>query len=170
MDKRNISMQYETIILELMSRVQKLEEEVKELKKVIKNGNLQAEVQPKRNVKVTPEMTKLCYEKAKQAYQNEYLDTNELAKEVFDQTGMNLNTAKMNIYSITQMLKGEEFNRLLSADSLDLCLDLIHNEYGFEGLQKALKATGLHIEYLKTKDMATAKLLSVYDKYDKLIK
>ena len=163
-------MQYETIILELMSRVQKLEEEVEELKGIIKSTNIQADAQPKRNVKVTPEMTKLCYEKAKQAYNNEYLDTNELAKEVADQTGMNFNTAKMNIYSITQMLKGEEFNRLLSADSLDLCLSLIYDEYGFTGLQKALKATGLHIEYLKTKDMATAKLLSVYNKYEKLIK
>lgn len=162
-------MQYETIILELMSRVQRLEEEVSKLKDIVEDSNNQAEAQPKKNVKVTPEMTRLCYEKAKQAYNNVHLDINELAQEVSEQTGMNYNTAKMNIYSITQMLKGEEFNRLLSADALDLCLDLICDEYGFQGLRKALNATSLHIEYLKTKNMATAKLLSVYNKYKELI-
>ena len=146
-------MQYETIILELMSRVQRLEEEVSELKDIVEDSNNQAEAQPKKNVKVTPEMTRLCYEKAKQAYNNVHLDINELAQEVSEQTGMNYNTAKMNIYSIT----------------LDLCLDLICDEDGFQGLQKALNATGLHIEYLKTKNMATAKLLSVYNKYKELI-
>lgn len=163
-------MQYETIILELLSRVQKLEEEVVELKEIVQSGNIQTTAQQKRNVKVTPEMTKLCYEKAKLAYKNAYLDTNDLAKEVSDQTGMNFNTAKMNIYSISQMLKGEEFNRLLSADSLDLCLDMICSEYGLQGLQKALNATRLHIEYLKTKDMATSKLLAVYNKHKALLK
>ena len=51
-------MQYETIILELMSRVQRLEEEVSELKDIVEDSNNQAEAQPKKNVKVTPEMTK----------------------------------------------------------------------------------------------------------------
>mgnify|MGYP000990389094 CR=1 FL=1 len=73
-------MQYETIILELMSRVQRLEEEVSELKDIVEDSNNQAEAQPKKNVKVTPEMTRLCYEKAKQAYNNVHLDINELAQ------------------------------------------------------------------------------------------
>lgn len=160
-------MQYETIILEMMSRIQRLEEEVEQLKKAVSLSNFeQRENQPKRNVKVTPEMTRLCYEKAKLAYSNQYLDTNDLAEEVSNQTGMNFNTAKMNIGSIVLMLKGEEYNRILSADSLDLCLKMIYQEFGKEGLDKALTATKLHINYLKTKDMATAKLLSVYKKYE----
>lgn len=164
-------MQYETIILEMMSRIQKLEDEVGELKKSLKANSVeQFEIQPKRNVKVTPEMTRLCYEKAKQAYNNPYLDTNDLAEDVSEKTGMNFNTAKMNIYSIVQMLKGEEYNRLLSADSLDLCLNMIYEEFGRQGLEKALTATRLHIEYLKTKDMATSKLISVYNKYWRMLK
>ena len=163
-------MQYETIILEMMSRIQKLEEEVELLKSSVSTTNFeQREIQPKRNVKVTPEMTRLCYEKAKSVYKNPYLDTNDLAEEISSQTGMNFNTAKMNIYSIVQMLKGEEYNRLLSADSLNLCLDMIYQEFGKQGLQKALTATRLHINYLKTKDMATSKLLSVYEKYEMMI-
>lgn len=60
-------MQYETIILELMSRVQKLEEEVEKLKNNISSNDFeQAEFPTKRNVKVTPEMTRECYEKPKQ--------------------------------------------------------------------------------------------------------
>lgn len=164
-------MQYETIILEMMSRIQKLEEEVERIKNsCMTNAFEQAGIQTKRNVKVTPEMTLLCYEKAKAAYNNQYLDTNDLAQDVSDQTGMNFSTAKMNIYSIVQMLKGEEYKRLLSADSLELCFDMIYREFGKPGLEKALNATKLHIEYLKTKDMATAKLLSVYDRYEKVIK
>lgn len=163
-------MQYETIILELMSRVQKLEEEVERLKNsVAENNSQQMETVPKRNVKVTEEMTRLCYEKAIIAYRNHYIHTDDLADEVCKQTGMNFNTAKMNIYSITQMLRGEEYNRLLSAGSLDLCLKWIYEDFGSKGLQNALTATSLHIEYLKTKDMATEKLLSVYNKYSNML-
>lgn len=164
-------MQYETIILEMMSRIQKLEDEVERLKNDIKSNDFdRSEIQPKRNVKVTPEMTRLCYEKAKQVYNNPYLDTNDLAEYISEKTGMNFNTAKMNIYSMVQMLKGEEYNRLLSADSLDLCLDMIYKEFGRQGLEKALTATRLHIDYLKTKNMATSKLISVYNKYWKMLK
>lgn len=164
-------MQYETIILEMMSRIQKLEEEVEHLKRIVTANDFeQPDTHIKRNVKVTPEMTRLCYEKAKDAYNNQYLDTNDLAQDVSDRTGMNFNTAKMNIYSIVQMLKGEEYKRLLSADSLDLCFDMIYKEFGKQGLENALTATKLHIDYLKTKDMATVKLLSVYDRYKNIIK
>lgn len=160
-------MQYETVILELLSRVQKLEEEVSELKTSVEFNE---EKQVKRNVKVSPEMTELCYEKAKLLCNNENLNMDDLAQEVSKQTGMNFNTAKMNIHSITKMLKGEGYNRILSSDSLDLCLSLIYDEYGYGGLYKALKSTKLHIEYLKTKGMATQKLYSVYNKYEQMIK
>ena len=63
-------MQYETIILELLSRVQKLEEEVSSLKNSDISFNEQSS---RKNIKVTPEMTKLCYEKAKEIYNNNYL-------------------------------------------------------------------------------------------------
>lgn len=160
-------MQYETVILELMSRVQKLEEEVSELKASVEFNEKK---QVKRNVKVKPEMIELCYEKAKLLCNNENLNMDDLAQEVSKQTGMNFSTAKMNIHSITKMLTGEGYNRILSSDSLDLCLSLIYDEYGYDGLYKALKSTKLHIEYLKTKGMATQKLVSVYDKYEQMIK
>ena len=68
-------MQYETIILELLSRVQKLEEEVASLK----NSNISInEHSSRKNIKVTPEMTKLCYEKAKEIYYNSYCSQNSL--------------------------------------------------------------------------------------------
>lgn len=164
-------MQYETIILEMMSRIQKLEEEIEQLKNTVSSNIIEpSDAQTKRNVKVTPEMTRLCYEKAKAVYNNQYLDTNILAEEVSSKTGMNFNTAKMNIGSIILMLKGEEYNRILSADSLDLCLDMIYCEFGMPGLTKALNATKLHIEYLKTKGIATSKLISVFNKYKGITK
>ncbi len=163
-------MQYETIILEMMSRIQKLEEEVGQLKNHLSSNIFeQSESQPRKNNKVTIEMTELCYEKAKQVYNNQYLDIDDLAQEVSSQTGMNINTAKMNIYSIIQLLKGEGFQRLLSAESLSVCLEMIYNDYGKKGLEKALTATELHIEYLKTKGMVTSKLISVFNKYEGLM-
>lgn len=164
-------MQYETIILELMSRVQKLEDEVEKLKNSISVNDIQqTEFHPKKNVKVTSEMTRECYERAKKAYINHYIYFNDLAEEVSVKTGMNLNTAKMNIHSMTQMLRGEEFNRILSADALDLCLMWIYDDFAQKGLKNALKATELHIEYLKTKDMATSKLIAVFNKHKDKIK
>lgn len=164
-------MHYETIILELMSRVEKLEEEVEKLKNNISSNDIeQVELQPKKNVKVTPEMTRECYEKAKEAYKNHYIYTNDLAENVSIKTGMNFNTAKMNIHSMTLMLRGEEYNRILSADALDLCLTWIYEDFSQKGLKNALKATELHIEYLKTKDMATSKLIAVFNKHKDKIK
>ena len=162
----------------MMGRIQKLEEEVKELKALMEAGAATlnetqfkpAETLPKKNVKVTPEMTRLCYEKAKAVCRNPYLDTNDLANEISEQTGMNFDTAKMNIYSITQLLKGEEYKRLLSADSLDLCLDMIYNEFGKDALEKALTAVRLHIAYLKTIGNPAWKLQNVYNKYKNRIK
>lgn len=45
-------MQYETIILELMSRVQRLEEEVSELKDIVEDSNNKAEAQPKKMLRL----------------------------------------------------------------------------------------------------------------------
>ena len=75
-------MQYETVILELMSRVQKLEEEIAQLKATADFGNVGVQAASRRNVKVTPEMTELCYEKAKLLCNNENLNMDDLAQEV----------------------------------------------------------------------------------------
>ena len=45
-------MQYETIILELMSRVQRLEEEVSELKDIVEDSNNQARLSPKKMLRL----------------------------------------------------------------------------------------------------------------------
>ncbi|MDO4363774.1 MAG: hypothetical protein Q4C99_04550 [Clostridia bacterium] len=115
-------------------------------------------------------MTKLCYEKAKEIYNNDYLKSIDLAQEISDTTGMNVNTANMNIISIVQMLKGEGYNRILSSDSLDICLELIYEEYGRGGLGKALYATKQHIIYLNSIGTSTGKLLAVYNKYENKLK
>lgn len=161
-------MRYETIILEMMSRIQKLENEVKELKDLINGQSTENThvISVKKNVKVTPEMTALCYTFAKAVYDKDGIDFGCLAEKVAEETGMNYSTAKMNISSIASMLRGEEYNRIISADALDMCMQFIIRDFGKEGLEKAIKATKAHIRYLKSKNMTATKLTEVCNKYE----
>ena len=166
-------MQYESIILEMMSRIQKLEDEVKELKSAFGNQDLVETnfCKPKRkNVKVTPEMTEICYNYAKIAYEQRNIDINDLASKVSKDTGMNENTAKMNIGSIKAMLEGVEFNRILSSQSLRMCLEFIYRDYGVVGHKKALSATRGHIRYLNSINQPASNLVEVCDEFEDLVK
>lgn len=140
-------MNYESIILELMTRVQKLEAEVSQLK-----ATQQPEEQNpiKTKAKVTPEMINLCYIFATAVYDKEGVDTKLLAEKVNEETGMNVNTANMNIMSIIDMLNGSTYKRLLSGETVDLCLGWILKDYGKQGLEKAINALQGHIEYLNS--------------------
>lgn len=166
-------MQYETVILEMMSRIQKLEDEVRELKSILNEENLinnQPVKAKRKNVKVTPEMTEICYQYAKIAYEQRNVDIDDLAEKVAVDTGMNENTAKMNIGSIKAMLEGVEFNRILSSKSLGICLDLIYKDYGKIGLQKALEATRQHIKYLNSINNPASNLKKVCEEFEKIVK
>lgn len=155
-------MQYEAIILELMTRIKKLEEEVTMLKETI--GNFDS--QDKREAvtdetgetsegrkgqgsykKMTDEMMMVCYKSGKQL--NEGANSSELADVIVEETGMNRNSAIMYIYAVSSLLSGTVFKRAISGKALKKYYDLIFNEYGSAGLKNAIKATRLHIEYRK---------------------
>lgn len=156
-------MNYDSIILELMSRVQKLEEEVAALK----TDNKSTEVEPSKvKNKITPEMTSLCYSFAKAVYNRRDVDLYSLAEKVAKETGMNVNTANINIVAMIDMLNGNSYKRLLSAESLDLCLGWIYNDFGKQGLEKAVIATKGHIKYLNSIGNPANKLRIVCNKYE----
>ena len=151
-------MQYETIILELMARIKKLEEEVAMLKEAVGSFDNQDEREAVSDEtgetsegrrgqgsykKMTDEMMMICYKCGKQL--NDGANSSELADMIVEETGMNRNSAIMYIYAVSSLLSGTVFKRAISGKALRKYYDLILNEYGSAGLEKAIKATRLHI-------------------------
>ena len=152
-------MQYEVIILELLSRIKKLEDEVSELKQIILANTTQ--VSDDDNIesfvyqyatdssasykKMTDEMIDVCYEGGKKLAVGESVQ--ELADEIADKTGMNRNSAIMYLYAVQGMLTGTIYKRAISSKATKKYYDIIFKEYGREGLGKAIQATRLHVDY-----------------------
>jgi len=159
-------MQYETIILELLSRIKKLEEDVEELKQFRQNNVVEQEnttsVSSVSYTKMTDEMIEICYKCGKMVFQGE--NAQELADDVAEETGMNRNSAFMYIYVVSSLLSGEVFKRAISKKALEIYFKKIFQEYGSEGLKKAIKATRLHIDYRKSCGHTVDSIEEVCDK------
>ena len=151
-------MQYEIIILELLSRIKKLEEEVSELKQALLSsssgpvsGDAIVNVSDERNdgavsyTKMTDEMIDICYKCGKKLASGE--NAQELADDIAESTGMNRNSAIMYLYAVQGMLDGTIYKRAISAKAMRRYYDTIWNESGSVGLKKAIQATRLHIQY-----------------------
>lgn len=151
-------MQYETIILELLSRIKKLEEEVAELKQALLSSSSVSisedaivNISGERNdgaasyTKMTDEMIDICYKCGKKLASGE--NAQELADDIAESTGMNRNSAIMYLYAVQGMLDGTIYKRAISAKAMRRYYDTIWNESGSAGLKKAIKATRLHIDY-----------------------
>lgn len=151
-------MQYETIILELLSRIKKLEEEVTELKQALLvsssvpiSDDAIVNVSDERNdgavsyTKMTDEMIDICYKCGKKLASGE--NAQDLADDIAESTGMNRNSAIMYLYAVQGMLEGTIYKRAISAKAMRRYYDTIWNECGSAGLKKAIKATRLHIDY-----------------------
>lgn len=171
-------MQYETIILELMTRIKKLEEDVAVLKQTIGRFDRQCEQEAvfdetgeaseaRRGQgaykKMTDEMMMLCYQCGKQF--NDGANPSELADMVVEKTGMNRNSAIMYIYAVSSLLSGTVFKRAISGKALRKYYDLILKEYGSAALKKAIKATRLHIEYRKDCGITADAIEELCDEY-----
>lgn len=152
-------MQYETIILELLSRIKKLEEEVSKLKQAlltstsaqISNNTVVNDISDEHNdvavsyTKMTDEMIDICYKCGKKLASGE--NAQELADDIAESTGMNRNSAIMYLYAVQGMLDGTIYKRAISAKAMRRYYDTIWNESGSTALKKAIKATRLHIDY-----------------------
>ena len=152
-------MQYETIILELLSRIKKLEDEVNELKQTIgdrpvvtqnitpenyadDSSSNEASVSYK---KMTDEMIDICYMCGKKLRDGENIQ--DLADCIVEETGMNRNSAIMYLYAVQGMLDGTVYKRTISAKATKIFFTKIFNEYGSAGLKTAIRGTRLHAQY-----------------------
>lgn len=174
-------MQYETIILELLSRIKKLEDDVEMLKKSqsvyesnsVKNYdevyNSLVSKQDSSVVykKMTDEMIEMCYLCGKKVSMGDSVP--ELADDIVDATGMNRNSALMYLYAVSGMLNGEIYKRAISSKALKYFFDRISKEYGSKGLRKAIEATKLHINYRRDCGHTVDSIEEICDSYARRI-
>ena len=176
-------MPYSSIILELMTRIQKLEDEVSLLQEEIsslKPLSIEADANPDSEMILTPpkeikernpygkttdEMIDLCYVLGKKLHSNASLNIWDLADQVVTQTGMNRNSAFMYIYVIRNMLDGTVYKRIINANATRRYFSRIYAEFGVIGLSNALQATKLHIAYLNSKGISSASIQKIYDEF-----
>ena len=169
-------MQYEMIILELLARIKRLEDEVEKLKQNFPTALTSNEVESDETdmqivsasagayKKMTEEMIEICYKCGIKAAKGESVP--ELAEDIAETTGMNKNSAIMYLYAVQGMLEGTIYKRAISAKATKKYYDLIFNEYGSKGLKKALQATKLHIEYRKECGHTVDSIEELYTTYE----
>lgn len=172
-------MQYEAIILELMARIKKLEDDVSALKEnigdisgsnihpaVSSETDKQSETHRGQNSykKMTDKMVVVCYKCGKRLAEGD--NPSELADMIVEETGMNRNSAMMYIYAVSSLLSGTVFKRAISGKALRKYYDLIWNEYGSAGLKKAIHATRLHIDYRKDCGLTADAIKELCDEYE----
>ena len=171
-------MQYDAIILELMSRIQKLEAEVIQLRAEMEEHNCPpaAEDAPNahpsdaassRYIRTTDEMIDACYAYGKRAYRSPGMNPMGFAGAVETETGMNPNSAFMYIYAVKCMLDGVVFKRAINIAALEKYLSNIYNEFGKSGLSRAINATRQHAEYRKGFGHPVESILAICSDYER---
>lgn len=162
-------MQYETIILELLSRIKKLEADVEELKQSqfhhVTQQESPAAVSPASYTKLTDEMIEICYKYGQMVFRGG--NAQELADNAAEETGMNRNSAFMYICAVSSLLSGKIFKRAISKKALEIYFKKIFNDYGSAGLKKAIKATRLHIGYRRSCGQTVDSIEEVCNKAEK---
>ncbi len=146
-------MQYEMVILELMTRIKKLEDEVEQLKHqlgttqelISSDSSSETNENTATYRKMTAAMIDLCYYGGKRVLAGENLVV--AADQIVSETDMNRNSAIMYLYAVDAMLKGSEYKRAISTKAMRRYFDLILNDYGKAGLKRAIRSTRLHINY-----------------------
>ena len=98
--------------------------------------------------KMTDEMIRLCYAYGKEFHAGGNIA--ELVDKVECQTRMNRNSAIMYLYVVRDMLDGSVYKRAISMQATETYFDMIFDEYGSTGLEKAIKATRQHVEYRRS--------------------
>lgn len=170
-------MQYQSIILELMGRIQNLEEEVRELKRQLADmtsGTSQEEIlytnedvrtgSVVQYQKMTDDMIMACYEGGKKLRDGS--NAQDIAENIAEITGMNKNSAVMYLYAVSGMLDGVVYKRAISAKAMKKYFETIYNEYGKAGLQKAIRATRFHTEYRRECGHVVDSIDSICDLYE----
>ena len=112
---------------------------------------------------LTDEQIRLCYQSGKKISEGE--NVADLADEIVAATGMNRNSAIIYLNAVNSMLNGKVYKRAINISATGQYFDWIFNEYGVKGIQRALKATQLHINYRKECGHTVDSLEELYERY-----
>ena len=171
-------MQYEQVILEMLSRIQTLENQVRELQQQKQQSTVENQSQnmplplsgPHRtNVKVTDEMLEECYQMGKLFFEGKEDDVQYMAEQVNKKTSMNRNNAIMTIFAVIALLSGELYKRGISAKATKKYFANIMRDYGEGALQRAIAAMRMHISYRRSLHHNVDLLETVCDEFQALI-
>lgn len=162
-------MNYESIILELMNRIQTLEQKVSNIEMQMFEDEEKSDKEDKemghKNIKITTEMLNACYDRGKKTYLLGSNNFAELAEEVSSETGMTQSTAQMYIIDINAMLHGNYFNRSMGTNAAQLFFDRIEQDFGKSGLQNAITALEQHIRYMNSMGYPVRALCRICKEY-----
>ena len=175
------------IILELMSRIKVLEDNMATLKAKVDVLEQQS-VETKSQVVMTEEsvenktapansgygktteaMMDACYEYGKKAHQTSYANVGEYAELVVQATGMNKASAIMYIYAVWSMIEGVTYKRAINSKATKKYFDRIYQEFGASGLQNAIKATRGHAAYRQQFGHPVDSIMAICKKYEQLL-
>ena len=176
-------MQYETIILELMSRIKALEETVSHITDQLSAKELSEDPTPdisfknsssnKRKSrpysKVTERMVAACYSYGKKAYYNPEIKIADYAKAVASETNMNQRSAHIYIYAVKSMLNGTVFNRSISKTALETFFSMIYSDFGKKGLINAINAAKQYAAYRSASNKPVHSIFAVCNEYQQKI-
>ena len=183
-------MQYVAIILELMSRIKTLEEEVSLLKSAVSALESQETAHPNERsdiaerksssaasskqssvsyTKTTGQMIDACYEKGVEAYEQPNANIWPMADSVSEATGMNRSSAFMYICAVKSMLSGTVFKRAINTRALRRYFQSIYNDYGAEGLRSALSSVRKNIAYREGFHLPSDSISAVCDEYEAML-
>ena len=159
----------DAIILELLRRIQVLENEVEILKKQLLSPKPEIEPAKKPRITTTPEMIKACYLYGEQAYKSPKADIKKFVSNVVKETGMNKDSAAMYIYAVKYMLEGVAFKRAINLEANRTYFDTIRDKYGKNGLKKAIKSTREHITYRQGFNHNVDSIIKLCDEYEQFL-
>ena len=158
-------MKYESVILELLERIQTLEESYVQLQMDVQKMResfaqlLQQEGQAPdpaegaenaRKKKITEEMIAISYSEGVRLFQSKQRDIRPTAEQIVRKTGMNRNSAIMYLYALVCMLSGTMYKRGISREATALYFQWILRDFGPDSLQRAVDATKAHAAYRRS--------------------
>lgn len=173
-------MQYDAIILELMSRIQSLETSYNELKERIstleeartfpsadaESASLPESPAPEGRQKMTSAMIEACYRRSVELAQNPQGDPQRQALLLSQECGMNRGSAAVYLYVIGCMLSGTVYKRAISQTATAVYFQNILRDFGPDRLAKAVAAARGHIAYRQSLGHVVDGLIQVCDRYE----
>lgn len=116
---------------------------------------------------ITRLMIETAYEYSRKVFHNE-IDLSSALNSISLLSGMHRGTALSHISDFCSMMKGEGYRSKITADATKYYLLNIHNDYGKEYFNRALKAVKLHIKnYKEEKQKNLIRLMIVVDEFEK---